>query len=350
VCRDKHWILAFISRKRVWVISAFLLALINVVFSSSYYPSVYKWVKIVEAVSLGLYIYRDEDKHKVINLALFCSAVFFSMIGMAQLLKGSTIGGPLYLLGERSFTLGTPGIALVNVFGQEFLRAYSTFPHPNALAGFLGVVILLSFKINIRPVYKYTGLFVLTTCFILSFSLGAFISLGAVLALSIYRIQNKPFGIILLALIMLSLLLPLLSKNLKDSNITQGSSVSQRLDLSYASGQMISERFITGEGLNTFVINIPRFKTLTSYQWFLQPVHNIFLLVFSESGILGLVLFCFVIFVSLTQAVKQKSEAPVMVLLFILFTGFFDHYWLTLQQNLLLFSLVIGLSFRGAKL
>ena len=51
------------------------------------------------------------------------------------MIKRST--GWWWIFGERSFSLATPNIAAIDLWGQKFLRPYATFSHPNALAGWL---------------------------------------------------------------------------------------------------------------------------------------------------------------------------------------------------------------------
>jgi hypothetical protein len=55
------------------------------------------------------------------------SVVFFGLIGILQFVFQKTLGGALYLFGERSFNASTPGIALFSFQGKDYLRAYSLF-------------------------------------------------------------------------------------------------------------------------------------------------------------------------------------------------------------------------------
>ena len=61
---------------------------------------------------------------------LFLSMAVVSAIGILQVVKGGSLGGAFYLLGERAFNTSTPGIALASLGGRELLRAYSIFSHP----------------------------------------------------------------------------------------------------------------------------------------------------------------------------------------------------------------------------
>ncbi len=79
-----------------------------------------------------------------------------------------------------------------------------------------------------------------------------------------------------------------------------------------------------------------------------QPVHNIYLLIFSETGILGLAAFLLFLFSLTRNYFKVKFVRPFHYSLFIifislLFFGLFDHFLLTIQQGRIVFWLVLGL-------
>ena len=79
-----------------------------------------------------------------------------------------------------------------------------------------------------------------------------------------------------------------------------------------------------------------------------QPVHNIYLLIFSEAGILGLTAFLLFLIFLAKNYFKIKFEQPFYYSLFIiflslLFFGLFDHFLFTIQQGRIVFWLVLGL-------
>jgi O-antigen ligase len=305
---------------------------------------------------LVYYFYKQEIlKLSGVVKTLFCSSIFFSLIGIAQFINGGTIGGLLYFLGERSFNMSTPGIALVSLNGAEYMRAYSTFSHPNSLAGYLGTIlafILLRGKLK-KSTSNFVGVLIILTCFLLTFSVSGY--LGILLVLSLYAVSGDKKVLTKIVLIgfflsvVASLTLPLVSPWILESFPIFGQNISQRLDLAYIAGLMISQRFLIGKGLGSFIVNIPAYKGIFSFgyyahSWLLQPVHNIFLLVFSELGILGLLAFCFLLYKILSRQLNIRIIYLLLPFIFILFTGLFDHYTITLQQNLLLFSVFIGIS------
>ena len=292
-------LLLVISRTKIkfsYFLAFSFLAFLNIYFSISPWVSFFKWLKILELIFLALYVSRNKDlfRRKIFIRVLGFSLMLISVVGITQFLLGKTLGGPLYFLGERSFNIETPGIALQNIFGRDFLRAYSTFSHPNSLAGYLFVSIVI-----FPPLLKKNKLVLLLslTAFLLTFSLSAF--LGASLGLPMFFMKfnfNAP-------------------------------EFSERISLINTAKEIILRSPLLGNGLGTFVFS----------NSLMQPVHNIFLLIFSETGIFG-----FGALVFLFYKLLRKNW---YVFVFILITGFFDHYWLTLQQNVLLLALVYGYLF-----
>ena len=84
--------------------------------------------------------------------------------------------------------------------------------------------------------------------------------------------------------------------------------------------------------------------------YWLQPVHNIVLLLMAETGLVGLTLFLILIIKLFRLLLATKNFKFLMVFGTIILTGLFDHYWLTLQQNLLLLGIITGVSFSSRKL
>ncbi len=328
-----------------------ILTLLNTLYSVSPYETLYKWFKVSEILLFAVYVAKQElISLKHVAQILFFSAAAFSVIGIFQFFIGRTIGGLLYWLGERSFSLGTPGIALVSLNGIEHLRAYSTFSHPNSLAGFLGAVLILALTGGTlrRSRINIAGVFIISLGFILTFSVSAYFGLLVVLFFIILRKNKKMFKfavwIFYLLTIVTSLLMPIFSQSLENLNYYVGSNIRERADLAYMAGQMISDKFWLGEGLGSFIVNIPDLKYIHTNSWLLQPVHNIYLLVFSEIGIFGLIVVCAGMYKIFRKVLRSDKLNLVLVFLFVIFTGLFDHYWLTLQQNLLLISVLVGVS------
>ena len=146
----------------------------------------------------------------------------------------------------------------------------------------------------------------------------------------------------------LSLVSPILFQKFSSENTHLSEGVERRISLAISSGKMIAERPVFGVGLNNFLVALSQKGTRFDSAWFLQPVHNIYLLVFAEAGLFGLFLFVYILTKALRNLYEKNKGVSFLMLslLAIVLTGLFDHYWLTLQQTQLLFSIVLGFSLR----
>ena len=112
-------------------------------------------------------------------------------------------------------------------------------------------------------------------------------------------------------------------------------SVVVRQQLNAAAFTLWQQSPLVGIGLGNFLVQLP--EVLPSRQiYFLQPVHNIYLLVLAETGIIGCVAFLLLV----KRSIKKFNVSLIALLLL----GLVDHYPLTLQQGQLLFTLVLSLS------
>lgn len=352
--KSRNRVLLDIKKVTPFILLFLSVAIINTIFSISPLISLAKWIKILELITLGYYVNKRKEIFTSNNISrvLFFSLVVFSGIGIIQFIRGETLGRVLYYLGERSFSIFTPGTALVNILGRNFLRAYSTFPHPNALAGYIGAsLIFLAFTYpKGNRGLKTAGILMILGALVLSFSLSAFV--GAIIVLALYAIFKKHlfnrkiiiFSVILAFL--LSFYFAVFSGPILSTNISFPQSVRERLELGNVSGRMFSQNWLIGSGLNTFIVKEVSFAGISGGVWLLQPVHNLYLLVLTETGILGMALFGLLITFLAKKIIESKNVWSMLILVFVLATGLFDHYWFTIQQNLLLLSLFLGLSFR----
>jgi O-antigen ligase len=381
-----------------------LFVILNVVLSSSPFVSLYKWTKVLEFVLFGWYIIKTKPSFRILSSVLCLSVFYSSLIAVTQFFLQHSIGGPLWFLGERTFDITTPGIARIliqpSVFSHkslEMLRSYATFPHPNVLGGFLAVTLpLLIYKsTNDKPALpagrstnKIKSIFFLATlifgfiALILTFSRSAWIAgfagfIGVLLIIKRkkildYCLPNSKAGIIgLLVLIGLFTLLypyfqPLTSENesIFVRNELNSAAISMWWNSSSSWGQdnsflLHTSYFIhrlVGVGLGNFLVELPKYYPHREI-FFLQPVHNIYLLLLSEIGIIGLgiVLYLlfkifkyiarkrlFVICLPAIGSRRRQVQAGYLSFVILLLLGAVDHYPLTLQQGQLLLTILIS--------
>lgn len=268
--------------------------------------------------------------------ALALSAISESALAISQFVNSGTLG--LWIAGERTFSLSTPGIAKFDFYGRQFLRPYGTFPHPNVLAGFLVLAnLLLSLKIfSLKSWIAKLSLILGGITILLSVSRTAIIA-GIVLALLLLKSRGR---IILLVIVLI--LLPILYTRFSAIFNFDSLSFIRREELSQASLEMWSSSKILGIGLNNFIPASSN-QIVVGPSRFLQPVHNIFLLSLSETGLMGLTGFLILIGYPIIKLFKR----PPFLMLWgiIIFLGMFDHYFLTLPQGYRMLFLIWGLTF-----
>ncbi len=120
----------------------------------------------------------------------------------------------------------------------------------------------------------------------------------------------------------------------------------QRIALGQAAWQMFQTAPLFGVGLGNFIARLPAFLTPERF-YFLQPVHNIFLLLLTETGLFGLCLVADRGWRIFKKVWSEKNRPLLAAFLAIVFTGLFDHYWLTLAQGQLLLALIVGLALKA---
>lgn len=281
---------------------------ININYSLLIIPSIYKWIKVTEMLLLGFVIlnYKKFDVFKNFVKPLSYSIFIACLLGIWQFLIKGSVGGLFYWFGERDFLFSNPNTSPY---------PYSFFSHPNSFAGFLLVfgIFLLQFRSKFKPRYFWTLFTLITINLVLTNSLNVYITICLFLILKLKKLSALSFVLI---------------------DFSQRF-VTHRIELIRASIKLTKENFWFGVGLNNFIPNLVKVSNTFVNAWELQPVHNIFLLVFSETGIVGLIMFCFLVFSGFSLLTLNYS------LLTILITGLSDHYWITLQQNMLLFVFVL---------
>ena len=323
---------------------------INILIAVNPWLVFYKWIRIGQILITFFYFRKNKNliKEKLIKIVPIW-IVFESLLAVAQMAKNGSLNGIFYWFGERSFTFNTIGIAQISVLGRGLIRSYGTFSHPNSLAGFLLVSLLLwyFFKDKVKKITWYVVFWLGILGILVSGSRTIWVlTLGLVLFLVFKNLKNKTniVGFMLLFLGMVVFVLRLVNMEYQVSDFLGGwdsDGVTKRVQLNMAGLKMIKESPWFGVGLGNFLVRLPEFQKNNGVFW-LQPVHNILILIISEVGILGLGLlifnFQFLIF-------KNKKIDKIFYLIFgvILVSGMMDHYWLTLPQNWWLLVLVLGI-------
>lgn len=346
-----------------------LFIFLNISLSSSPCVAIEKWIKTGELILFGIYIVHTKPDVSRSIWCLSIAVIYSSLLAICQFFLQHSIGGIFRFLGERTFTIDTPGIARINmchlssVMCQERLRPYGTFPHPNVLGGFLAttlpLIIFQPFKMfecvgskKTWEIFRWTTIALGIIALITTFSRSAWV---VFLLFMTYRsiVNHIPFSFlkkrtirnikpVSLCLFIVFVAMMFLAFSYFQSLTPENESVFVRKDLNHAALEMsfshVPQSFFLGIGLGNFLVLLPKF-TVSRHIFFLQPVHNIYLLLLSETGIIGLGTFIFLIWKTVGKNRKRKKNSYLFIsLLLYLLLGFVDHYPLTLQQGQLLLT------------
>lgn len=344
-----------------------LVVAIGVFYSAVPLSGWYQFAKFVEYLLLGVTIAWWFDKKKYgmqTGIFLGIGILAETLLAFAQFFHQGSLGGLFYFFGERTFSADTPGIANAAIHGQLILRPYGTLPHPNVLGGFLLISMVLFFaflrntKNKKQHLFLWTVLLVGTAGLLVTLSrsaIGVFLFVVIIFILWKFRTKKRLLvffsGIILTAFILVGILFPLLPERFSFSFSDE--SIVQRQQLMETSLKMIRTHPLFGLGFGNFSTNATQ-NLSHSGAVLLQPVHNIFLFLAQEGGLLFL-FFCLWFGYQTFQKLLRLSNTKyaeyalllILCLVAVIGIGQADHYFVTLQQGQLLTTVVLGLSWNA---
>lgn len=327
-----------IHKKALTVFLIFILSqLVSMIASLN--PAV-GFVRLEQLFICGLFgVYIGSQKIETIKnsviKALGTTILFQSLLAIFQFVLGRSVG--LWIIGERSFNLLTPTIAKFNFYEYVVLRPYGTFPHPNVLAGFIVTILPLInyFKSSFHKLIPIIG----GLASILTFS-----RVGTLVLLleAGFYLRKK-------ILILLLILTPLILVRFGSVFNFDYISVVRREELALTALSFFQQSPLFGIGLNNFISHGAVTEIISGQVRFFQPVHNIYLLSLSETGLVGFLGLGILIGYPIYRLWINRKDSFSKVLLYcwgiLLFLGMFDHYLLTLAQGQRLLFLIWGFSF-----
>jgi O-antigen ligase len=199
-----------------------------------------------------------------------------------------------------NFDLGGLGFVVGDV-----RRVSGTVGWPNTLGAYAAAVICLPVALWICGAVRNRFLLVLSIVFgaipvALSFSRGAWlalaISIPLMYLLALKRHWISAGGFLRQALILITLITIsgfALAEQINER--AEEDTISVREQLNDVAMNMVRANPLVGVGLNTFVSAMPKYDEQDVRAYFEEPVHNIFLLMAAETGVVGLAIFLILI-------------------------------------------------------
>ena len=366
----------------VFVIALFLSVFISSQFLISSYDFLQLILYVGMAIILSQIIKNKKQIFENILIIILGTSLFESLLAFLQFSRQHNFG--LWFLGETKFGPLITGVAKISTSYGPLVRPYGTFLHPNILAAFLilGLFSAIYFRLKISQsllepksyeaqlrkilikkiclnIFLGISIFFLLMGLILTFSRGAWMSFAlSVVGLSIYLILfNKSYLKIAVALLVLlsasSVLIYSITRPFVDSRLKVfpgDSSITLRSTYNNLGFYLIKTHPFLGVGIGNQTLystenNIYKIFNLNQF-WQLEPVHNLYLLIGAEIGLIGLLAFVIFIFKTGWLLSHEPNLEKIIVLVMLdsfLIFGLFDHFFWTINQGKLMLWLVIGL-------
>ncbi len=341
---------------------------------------------LLVACLLFLFLCDERTKLDSVLKAFLLGLIAPCVLGWSQYLTG--FSPAMKYLGLAEKHVDTAGVAVVATNTFRSLRAYGSFPHPNIFGGYLAVGILLlawfaqSAK-SIKQSIPFVCLLVLfTSTFILTFSRSAWLALTiATLLIFAFRyLKNHESRTISLPspakgkydgvsrfiprstvpFLVCGLFTILLTVGILQSHVlarfnpslhVEATSITERIAQYKTFPNVFAINPMLGVGPGSYIFGLEStMKGQPSYVY--QPIHNTFLLILAELGIVGFGAFVF----WMTQIGKwiwffRKSIGGTFAIglaSIVCVIGLFDHYLFSMWCGLALSAFVLAVIVRIA--
>jgi hypothetical protein len=393
------------------IVAIFVLSVFSVVVSheTNIYLLIFGLFKLVIGITLfcfTLNILSVKPVKQWVNIIfwlILAISIFELILGVSQYFSQQSLG--LKILGEEYLRSGLDGVAKFKIqdsslwtfdlwFGVSretyIMRPYGTFPHPNVFGAFMGFATIFTYYLflvsrgTLGKALIGLALFAQIFTITISFSRVAISAwlLASIVLFALYYVLGggqlgKLFGVKLsmeegdgpglqrrnlgqlAVLVVCSLVFCatvfypqfLERGGVVSYGTTNNEAITDRLLYQKVALEMIKKEPLSGVGYQNFVMAMDEYSPVPLKPYQHQPVHNIYLLIAAETGILGLLAFLLLIFLVVKSAFVNSLTplriAALAAFIGFLFIGFFDHYLLTIQQGRLMFFLVAGILVAG---
>lgn len=356
----------FLFEKKTWKhwISTLtvLVGIFSIYFAQDKFLALYFEVKTLLALGFFLLLIKIANKTRV-AIFFVCSLFAPAILAVWQFLAQQTFSEKWLGLSLHQASVG--GTSVIEVFSngilsERWIRAYGSFDHPNILGGVfaLGISVCLWFlaKWQEKKGRQWEKFFVFIMVVILSAGLFASFSRSAWLALFLSVLSSAIFlflqkkkkylkkwsggaGVtVIVFLIMFLSYQNLVNVRTQGKTRLENLSMDQRGLYLRQSVEVIGSSPFFGVGAGNYIVSLKKMHP-ENPSWTYQPVHNVFLYIESEMGILGLILFIFFLCFMFWQYGKRNYMS--MTLLVSLLPGLFLDHWLwSLHFGVLFFAMI----------
>lgn len=355
---DLWWILIGV----IWLSSNVLVAI---------HPFFVIWKMLtIMLFTLFVWILKQQVSVQTIMSVMIWSGVVQAMFALGQFFIQEVFASTW--LGMSAQSAAILGSAVIETTDGRWLRAYGLFPHPNILGGFLSLIVLLVIHQYISIYKQFTILdwsnrvvvlrrgveiasmlvafMVLVAGLVVSFSRTAW--LAVVFGIIVYgatQCRDK-FSVVAFAKLVVAgalvvgmfvaLYPQLFVIRLIGNTRLETVSIVERVAGYDKAFELWRDNWIGGVGVGNYSFALSSLQPgLPAYHY--QPVHNVFVLIVIEVGLVGIVLLLAYLWQQRQRVKINELTLPLLVIIAVL--AMFDHYLWSLHAGLSILFLVLML-------
>lgn len=373
-----------------WIISFLELTIFISIFAAENMTiALFKYIQFLMAIGLFWLVISAEYKKRNLLFCFISGAFAQSLLGIWQFLSQSTFSNKW--LGVAAHNPSDLGVSVVETLDDgRWLRSYGGLDHPNVLGGFLVVAIIIGLvllynnylvqseinktnfkikeqlKISKNKISSSLIIIFLSALFcalFFTFSRGAWAGLIlAFLSILFIALAKKDFAIIkfflpiififtIISIILFNQYQELVLTRLSQDTRLEVMSTTERLESIGISQKIIKEHWLLGAGIGNY--NNALYAEINSKQpsFYYQPVHNTYLLIWAEIGIIGLLAFCsmlfYIFYLFKNSSFKICNYFYVSIFISSVVMMIFDHWWWSGHFGVLLNWFILGLIFKN---
>ena len=392
-----------------FLVFLFMVACLTIFWAQDSWLVLFKFVTLLEGFMFFWLIISARVKFRKLAWAIVLSGLAQAGLGIWQFLGQEIVGNKW--LGMATQIPMDGGVSVVGTVLRRWLRAYGSLPHPNILGGWLVVGLVLcvglyedayrrlrvmwSEERNMkrekrkRDGFLILNIVILLCCYIVTlFGLLCTFSRGAWVAMTIaillycfiaffgkYKIRRVVavklliVGLLIVAVFGFTFSEPFLARVTGEGRL-ENKSIEERINGYKEAREILDQNWLGGVGLGNYTLYMynrdVEQKNTGSFDSSLhsslristlfrdyQPVHNLWLLVWAELGVFGLLFFAAITLsiinyqLSIIRKIKDNSWTLIslMTLLTVIILSFFDHYFWSLYFGVMVWWMVLGLTF-----
>lgn len=346
--------------------------LVSFFFAPDQFLAFYHYVLFLMGISLfyllregsAAYSYEEVCFDKTLTIYWFFASIFTqALLGIYQFLGQQAIA--CKYLGLAAHDSGVLGAAVIEATSGRWLRAYGGMDHPNIFGGVLALVLiiagyLLAEKKMIRSkreavqsvllfIFYFVSLFSLFFTFSRAAWLAYALGLISLLITFIFKKDHWVLGrfiaLVFFSVVMILIVVypyrDLLQARTEGGTRLEQKSLNERVEYLGQARDLIKSNWLVGVGTGNYTVAVAAGDAVKKEAWAYQPVHNAFLLLWSEAGVFSLIFFLFFLFLLIKKDRRESFAGAVLIGMLVLML--LDHWLLSLPFGVIFLFFILGL-------